>query len=305
MKASIDIGTNTVLLLVAEQTAQGLQVVEEQQRIPRLGQDVDENHNLSEEAMGRVIAVLQEYQELLRNHHSEVSRPIVTATSAVRDARNRSAFMERVKQETGLVIQLLSGKKEAEYTFRGAQSMLPSIDSNSSLLALDIGGGSTEMALGKGHKILDRHSFDMGCVRFTERFHLASKITSNQVQQCQEVVQEMLSTYIFDIPKGVRLVGVSGTVTSLAYMDQELEEFQNDNIDGYRLSLQTISQSIEWIRTTDSEELRRRYPVVMEGRADIFLAGLLILETIMNRYALDGIISTTGGIQHGAIITSS
>ncbi|MCW9708254.1 Ppx/GppA phosphatase family protein [Fodinibius salsisoli] len=305
MKASIDIGTNTVLLLVAERRYRSLHVLEEQQRIPRLGRGVDKNKNLSKEAMNRVIHVLEEYKKLLAQQYPSILIPIVVATSAVRDANNRSAFLEKVKAEIGLTVQLLSGREEAEYTFKGAQSMLPKQYSTKPLLALDIGGGSTEMALGKGHEILDRYSFDMGCVRFTERFLGEPKATADQVGDCQEAVQKMLATYSFDITEETELVGVSGTVTSLAYMDQELEEYRNDKIDGYGLTLQTINQYIEWISDMSSDELLHRYPVVMEGRADIYLAGLLILKGIMDRYGFNIITASTGGIQHGAIIEAS
>lgn len=302
IQASIDIGTNTVLLLVAENVSGELHILEDYQRVPRLGQGVDQNHNLSEEAMGRVIKVLVEYQQLLSEKYEKARTPIVIATSAVRDANNRRIFQERVHQETGLSVQILSGIQEAEYTFKGARSMLPAAVRDKPLLTIDIGGGSTEMALGERDQILDCHSFDMGCVRFTERFLSDVETTDEHISSCRNRIQYMLEQHPLDFTPGVILVGVSGTVTSLAYMDQGLYEFENEYIDGYSISRQTIVEFIKWARMASTEEMIDRYPVVMEGRADIFLAGLLILEGIMKRYEFDRITASTGGIRHGAII---
>src|SRR5699024_3273975 len=140
MKAAIDIGTNTVLLLVAEYNGKKLNVIEEQQRIPRLGRGVDEQENLAPDSMQRVIGSLKAYKTLLYQKYS-IRHPIVTATSAVRDAQNRSEFIEEVRRQTGFTVTVLSGAEEAQYTFWGAQSVFSSTDQ--SCFVLDIGGGGT------------------------------------------------------------------------------------------------------------------------------------------------------------------
>ena len=305
MKAAIDIGTNTVLLLVAEVVRDKLNVIEEQQRIPRLGRGVDKEQNLAQESMDRVIKALKEYKTFLDKEYPSIEEPIVTATSAVRDAQNRQEFLSRVREETGFQIELLSGFEEAQYTFLGAQSVLATDGGREQTTAvLDIGGGSTELAIGEGSHISDRHSFDMGCVRFTERFLDTPSISQYQIEHCKDAVVKMLSEYSLDFSSQPTLIGVAGTVTSLAVMDQELEKYDPNRINGYKLSAETIANHIKMVRNISSDQLIRRYPTVMKGRADIFLAGLLVLEEIMNHYGFSSLTVSTGGIRHGALILS-
>lgn len=301
-KTAIDIGTNTVLLLVAEKEQGGIRVLEEQQRVPRLGRDVDEQRNLPEEAMDRVIGILKEYLYVLEQKYPEAGRPLVTATSAVRDARNREEFIGRIARQTGLRVHILSGLEEAACTFLGAQSVLPDVPRDQLKLVLDIGGGSTELALGKEAEIMDSYSFDMGCVRFTERYLRDLPPTPEQINACKRAVRETLSEYPYDLEGRIRLVGVSGTVTSLVYIDRNLTAYDTANINGYRLAGDVIGDYVSSFSSIPPSELMSRYPEVMEGRADIFLAGLLILEGVMDLYGFDVLIASAGGIRHGAVL---
>ncbi|SHF49836.1 Ppx/GppA phosphatase [Fodinibius roseus] len=302
MKSAIDIGTNTVLLLVAEKEQGDIRVIEEQQRVPRLGRNVDEQRNLPDEAMGRVIDILKEYQHIIDRKYPDAGPPVVTATSAVRDANNRDEFIDRVEEQTGLRVTILSGLEEAACTFLGAQSVLPGVPRDQLKIVLDIGGGSTEIALGKEAEIMDRYSFDMGCVRFTERYLKDIPATPGQINDCKKAIREVLAEYPYDLEDDIRLVGVSGTVTSLVYIDRDLTAYDNDGINGCRLSAGAIRDYISIFRSATPDELTRRYPVVMEGRADIFLAGLLILEGVMDLYGFGSLIASTGGIRHGAVL---
>ncbi|WP_372635872.1 Ppx/GppA family phosphatase [Fodinibius sp.] len=301
-KTAIDIGTNTVLLLVAEKEQGDVQVIEEQQRVPRLGRDVDEQRNLPDEAMGRVIDILKEYQQIINRKYPEAGSPVVTATSAVRDANNREEFLERVEEHTGLRVTILSGLEEAACTFLGAQCVLSDVPRDQLKIVLDIGGGSTEIAMGKEAEIMDRYSFDMGCVRFTERYLRNTPPTPGQINDCKKAVRDMLAEYPYDLEDNIRLVGVSGTVTSLVYIDRHMTAYDDDDVNGCRLSADVIRDYISTFRSVTPAELMRRYPVVMDGRADIFLAGLLILEGVMDLYGFDSLIASTGGIRHGAIL---
>lgn len=153
IRSSIDIGTNSVLLLVADCEKNGIQVLHEDQHIPRMGQGVDQTGALSKEAQQRVLHVLNTYKDYLDENYSEiVSDTIITATSAVRDASNRSEFLDKVKEQTGWTVTLLSGDEEARITYRGALSVISIVESSSKNIVLDIGGGSTEIALGIGKK---------------------------------------------------------------------------------------------------------------------------------------------------------
>lgn len=302
VKASIDIGTNTVLLLVAEVEVDALKVIEEQQRIPRLGAGVDESQNLSGSAMQRVIKALQEYQLIVQKRYPEADQIIVTATSAVRDANNREEFLAKVAEETGLQIQVLSGFEEAQYTFFGALSVLSAEIKDSENVIIDIGGGSTEIASGKDG-IRDRYSFDMGCVRFTERFFKDDPPTGDQIRGCREAIEQMLSEYSFNyFTNQSQLIGVAGTVTSLAYIDRQLDGYDSKLLSGHILSQASISKYISEFKQYSSTELENHYPKVLKGRADIFLAGLLILEVFMKKYNFKKLVTSTGGIRHGSLL---
>lgn len=302
MHASIDIGTNTVLLLVADVQNGRLIQRSEEQRTPRLGKGVDSSGNLHPDSINRVLESLREYHELLESSFPRVSDVAVTATSAVRDAGNRSEFMQKVREETGFDITLLSGLEEAQYTFSGALSVLPDL---TEAIVIDIGGGSTEIAIGKPGTLLDSHSFDMGSVRFTERYLKHDPPGEDEMKQCRDAVKEMIRNREFELnsgPKNPALVGVAGTVTSLAYMDLQLDAYHPEKLNGYILSIDKIKNWINRLSSIDVQEIETRYPKVMKGRADVITGGLLILEGFMEYYSLSELTVSTGGIRHGAIL---
>ncbi|WP_445664977.1 Ppx/GppA phosphatase family protein [Fodinibius sp. AD559] len=301
MKASIDIGTNTVLLLVAETNGSNLIVFEEQQRVPRLGAGVDESNELSKEAMQRVLEALKEFLEIINTNYPEVDDIFVTATSAVRDASNKAVFLDRVEQETGLQIRVLSGVEEAEYTFMGAQSVLNNIDGQQ--MIIDIGGGSTEIAYGE-KQLQDRYSYDMGCVRFTDRFLKSNPPTDLQMQNCRDEIKKVLAEYQFNMSDQTTLVGVAGTVTSLAFIDLELSSYDSEVLSGHTITKDGLKEYIKRFGGYTSNTLEQKYPAVMKGRADIFLAGLLILDEFMDKYGFDRLVTSTGGIRHGTILVN-
>lgn len=300
MKASIDIGTNTALLLVAEVKDKTLTVIREEQRVPRLGTGVDHSGQLSDAAIHRVVQAIQEYQEIIESDYPSVDSIQVTATSAVRDAENRDHFLKVLKQETGLKVRVLSGLDEAKYTFVGAKSVLDHQKTNSNVI-IDIGGGSTEIAYGS-LQVQDRYSYDMGCVRFTERFLSNDPPTEDQLADCRDEIRRILKDYEFNFVDDASLIGVAGTVTSLAFIDKELSSYNNETISGHQLTVQDINDYISLFKSWPAQKLVIEYPVVMKGRADIFLAGLLILEEFMRKYNFTKFITSTGGIRHGVVL---
>lgn len=301
MKASIDIGTNTALLLVANINKGTVDILEEQQRVPRLGRGVDEAKYLSRESMDRVIDAIKEYQDIVDEKYPDIDSFRAVATSAVRDARNRQDFLGYVEDETGVNIRVLSGFEEAQYTFIGAQMVLDQQLNSHQKVVIDIGGGSTEVATG-GESLRDRYSYDMGCVRFTERFLKGDPPSVTQISACRKAAHKMLESYEFNFVNDSILIGVSGTVSSLAYVDKGCDKFISEELNGYQIPLNTLKDYISLFKNWSVDKLRDSYPVVMEGRADIFLAGLLILEAFMLAYDFDEVITSTGGIRHGVLV---
>jgi len=302
MYASIDIGTNTALLLVAEIKNGKLQVIREEQRVPRLGQGVDAHKNVSESAMQRVIVALKEYRQILENEYQEVSQVYLTGTSAFRDAANRGAFMQKIKDETGLEMCLLSGMDEARLTYKGALGVLNELFNEQQNYVIDIGGGSSEVACGEGQRLSDSHSFDMGSVRYTERFLKHDPPISSEMEAARNEIERTLNEKQFKPYPGSKLIGVAGTVTSLAFIEKGMTTYVSEPLNGYLLSLKIIQQYIKNFSEQNTEEIRAQYPEVMKGRADIILAGLLILEAFMMHYNFEKLTVSTGGIRHGIIL---
>jgi exopolyphosphatase/guanosine-5'-triphosphate,3'-diphosphate pyrophosphatase len=301
-RSAIDIGTNTVLLLIAEQSEKGLKPIFEEQQIPRLGKGVDAQKYLAEDSIQRVLNALLYYKKILNEQYPDAAMPIVTATSAVRDASNRDNFIHRVKNETGWSIRLLSGSEEAEWTYAGALSMLKILD-NQSYVVIDIGGGSTELAFGKGLKLISRHSFDMGSVRFTERFLKGNPPSANVIKEAENEIRNQFSAYPEPILlKHLQVVGVAGTVTSMAYIKLGLKAYEIDKISDIILSNQDIEDLFILFSTHSSEQMLERFPIVMKGRSDVFLAGIMILRGFMQHFGFSHLKVSSGGIRHGALL---
>jgi exopolyphosphatase/guanosine-5'-triphosphate,3'-diphosphate pyrophosphatase len=303
MKAAIDIGTNTVLLLVAKVVKEQNTIlpIHEETRTPRLGKGVDADKNINEAATERVLKALKEYRDILRTNFPLVDEVIVTATSAVRDAQNREAFMSRIKEETGFNLRLLSGKEEAECTATGALSVLK-ISSKKDTFILDIGGGSTEVAVVKQGKLHDAHSYNMGCVRFTERFLHENPPTKNEIEPCRAEIKRLFDARLFETGDQKQAIGVAGTITTLAGMALELNSYKPEKLNGFKLTLANIQQFIEEFCTHTYQQMLERNSTYLKGREDIFLAGLLILETFLKQFGFTEILVSTGGIRHGALL---
>lgn len=301
MKAAIDIGTNTVLLLIAKYKNGVLKPVYEEQRIPRLGKGVDGDRMINKEATERVLSALFDYKALLEQDYPEVNEVVITATSAVRDAKNRNEFIHQIKAHTGFELRLLSGNEEAKWTATGALSVLD-ISTNQDLLILDIGGGSTEVAQLFDTDIVDAHSYDMGSVRFTERFLKRNPPAPEEINECRDAIKNIYKKRLFYTGESCTAIGVAGTLTTLVGITENLNSYQPEKLNGYKLSIADVEKVIDQFSNNAAERMLELHPVYLKGRADIFFAGMLILEGFLKQFHLNEILVSTGGIRHGAII---
>ncbi len=298
--ASIDIGTNSVLLLVADSSNSDFKVLHETQELPRLGEGVDKDKRLGDESCKRVINVLKSYKTYLCRHYPDlVEQTVVTATSAVRDASNRNAFLASVLAETGWKIRLLSGGEEAQTTYKGALTVLNTL-AHEKYLVLDIGGGSTEIAYGIGVSLISGISIEMGSVRYSERYFLKPKVDPDTVNKVREVVRE-----IFDandsFMKPFKVVGVAGTVTSIAAVSSGLRKYEANTLNGYSLTKSEVDNCIEQFIDKSAIEIEALNPLFLKGRGDVILAGAIILSEFLLWCNSDSIIVSTGGIRHGIL----
>ena len=301
-RASIDIGTNSVLLLIAEQTEKGLQVLEEAQRLPRLGSMVDSNRLLAKESMNKVLEALSEYVAIIQKYGDEVlANTVVTATSAVRDAANKQEFLTLVKETVGFQVLILSGEEEAKYTYLGAISQTK-VESDS-IMIVDIGGGSTELAIGNSTNLLRGISINMGSVRFNERFLLHNPPYQREIGECRRSIEALLRATQLRFPSNTQVVAVSGTATSLAAIDQQLFPYRSSGINNYHLNNDKLATFIRLFSIHTFEYLLDLHPEVMKGRVDVFLAGLLILEGVLKYARAEEFIVSNGGIRHGILLS--
>ena len=295
--AVIDIGTNTVLLLVARVANTGeIQPLVYEQRVPRLGRGVDSRGTLDPGAMERVITVLKEYRDLMAPFAPDATA--ICGTSAVRDAANGGEFGERIGKETGFRLEVLGGGEEALWTYRGGVSGVPGPDRYT---VIDVGGGSTEIITGNRVDVEDRISLDIGSVRLTERclhhdppadgeLELAIELTENEIARA--------SRFSF---AGSTLVGVAGTATSLAVLAQGLKTFDVASVTNYRLTRETVESLFRTLRGMPSPSIRG-LSAAMEGRSDVITAGTLIVREIMAHFKFDSMIVSERGVRYGIAI---
>lgn len=300
--ASVDIGTNSVLMLVAEIDGKTIRVLDERQAVPRLGKGVDAGRTLHPDSVNRVMEVLSDYKIWLSENYPDlVESMVVTATSAVRDAMNRREFLDRIETETGWKVRLLSGDEEARCTYHGAISVLP--DTENLRCVLDIGGGSTEVAYGR-HGIFEKGvSLDIGSVRFSERYLTSNPPSTEEINRARAGARQAFEAGLeMSVVSSTEAVGVAGTVTSVAAIELGLDGYNPEELNNFTLHADVISRFILEFLELKSDRIEEKYPLFLSGRGDVILSGLIILEEFLKWLGSDCITVSTGGIRHGILM---
>ena len=298
--AGVDIGTLTCRLLIADLPPSGRLIeVRSERRILLLGEGVDRTKQLSVAAMDRVLQCLKEWRELIDAAH--VDATAVVATSAVRDAGNRNEFLDRVKREAGFEVELISGEEEAGRTMLGIRSGLPY--GVTDVLALDIGGGSTEFILDRPGQNPVVRSIDIGVVRLCERLLHHDPLTEKEIRQAREWVAKETKTAVASIGnyQAATFVGTAGTVTSLAAMAQELPTYEPARIHNYRLQLDTI-QELEHTLLSRKKADRVGLLGLEKGREEVIAAGAIIIRTIMQTLGRSSVLVSDLGLREGVLL---
>ncbi|MBL8041539.1 MAG: Ppx/GppA family phosphatase [Nitrospira sp.] len=298
--AGIDIGTLTCRLLIAELAPSGtLREVRSDRRILRLGQGVDRDRMLRGDAMARVAETLKEWCTLMEGYQVDAS--IAVATSAVRDAGNREEFVRLIHRQTGLEIQILSGEEEARRTILGIRSGLPA--GVSDVLALDIGGGSTEFILDRPGQTPMMRSVDIGVVRLCERLLRHDPPTSEEIHQAREWVRAETVAAVGEmtLPVGLTFVGTAGTITSLAAMAQQLPTYEPARIHNYRLA-RTVVEELESTLLARTKSERVGLPGLEANREEVIAAGAIILRTVMETVRIPSLLVSDLGLREGVLL---
>jgi exopolyphosphatase/guanosine-5'-triphosphate,3'-diphosphate pyrophosphatase len=289
--AAVDIGTNSARLLVTD--AEGREL-ERRMRITRLGEGVDATGALRPDAVERTLSVLSEYGATLEKHGATRVRAV--ATSAARDARNSSDFLDAVETALGTRPVLLSGEDEALLSFRGATAELP--QNAGPFLVIDVGGGSTEFVFGEGAPEA-WISLDVGCVRLSERHFASDPPSSTELEACLSDVRKELARVrsIID-PKRARLVvGLAGTVTALSALHLGLERYDASRTHHSVLSRATVETLFERLSKHTLEE--RRALLVEPGRADSIVGGAAVLVQILRDFDVSELLVSEHDILDG------
>jgi len=298
--AGVDIGTLTCRLLIADLPVRGrLTELRSDRRILRLGEGVDQAKKLSVAALDRVITCLREWREVIESYRVEHCAAV--ATSAVRDASNREEFLERVKREAGFEVEILTGEEEARRTLLGIRSGLP--DGVTDILALDIGGGSTEFILDRpGHKPVVR-SIDIGVVRLCERLLHHDPPTEEEVRQARAWVAGDTQAAVVDMGdyRSAAFVGTAGTITTLAAMSQKLPAYDPARIHNYGLQLDVI-QELERALLSRKKADRVGLPGLEKGREEVIASGAIIIRTVMETLGVFECLVSDLGLREGVLL---
>jgi exopolyphosphatase / guanosine-5'-triphosphate,3'-diphosphate pyrophosphatase len=293
--AAIDLGTNSTRLLVADVEDGRLREIERLLTITRLGDGVDSSGRLSDAAIERAVECVKGYAARAGQLGAEV--PLATATSAVRDAENGDDFLRALADRCGVRARKIDGRQEARLTLRGVAAGRTIAGP---VVVCDIGGGSTELIAGDGGEITLAISLDMGCVRMSER-HLASDPpVAREVTALRAQVASMLPG---DVPAG-DLIGVAGTVTTLATIDLGLDQEQPELIDGHRLGRDAVERELVRLTALPLAE-RREVRRLMPERAATIVAGAAILAELMRQLGASWLEVSERDVLHGAALEAA
>jgi exopolyphosphatase/guanosine-5'-triphosphate,3'-diphosphate pyrophosphatase len=294
--AAIDCGTNSTRLLVHD----GTRTVERLMRITRLGQGVDATGRLAPEAIERTLAVLGEYRGVIDRHGVTSTR--MTATSAARDAANRDEFFVAARDIVGVEAELLSGEEEGRLSFMGATAELSAADGP--FLVVDIGGGSTEFSYGLTECEYSR-SVDIGCVRLTEKYIAHDPPRPEELLACLSLVETYVDDIARDFPglsDAPRFVGLAGTVSTTAAVEQGLADYDRDRIHHFVLTRDAVEDVFRTLATENRSD-RLGNPGLEEGRADVIVGGLCVLVQIMRQLDLDECLVSESDILDGLVMS--
>jgi exopolyphosphatase/guanosine-5'-triphosphate,3'-diphosphate pyrophosphatase len=283
IKASIDIGSNSVLLLVKD----GDKILENKANVTALGKNIDKTGLFAQESMDETYKVLESYKNLILEHKIEPQNVVVTATEASRVVKNAKEFFAKILNELGLEIIIISGEQEAYYSTMG---VLSSGYSNEIVSIMDIGGASTELVKVQLNpfKILNFVSMPIGAVRI------------NDSRDKEEYIESILKDYDLNDYRGELMISTAGTMTSLAAMMLNLSEYNDSKVHDSKFSLESLNELKNKIASLTESDLDHQYPF-LEKRRFTIMSGLLLAESILQKMSFDNFFVSSRGLRYGTI----
>jgi len=298
--AAIDLGTNSFHLVITSVNSKGtLQVYTTEKEMVRLGSSKGDMKQIKAEALQRGINCLTRFAELAKSRKAEI---VAVATSAVREASNKEEFISKVKEATGIEVDVISGLEEGRLIYIGVIHALPVL--NKKTLVIDIGGGSTETVVGLDGEIKYVHSAKLGAIRMTKRFQLDTDPSPENIDACRNYINGEWSPIIKRLKECnfESVVGTSGTILSLAVMAMNLKSDEiPELLNGVTVSTKRVLSVINKIINAGSVENRLKIPKMDQSRADIILGGALILEYILLELGIQKLNLSSYALREGIV----
>jgi exopolyphosphatase/guanosine-5'-triphosphate,3'-diphosphate pyrophosphatase len=301
--ASIDIGSNTVRLLIWRLTGERTEEIIRDQRITRLASDLVKSGHLLRDRIEETIRVLVEYSEIMRAN--DVGNYIAFGTGALREATNSGDFIARAEDSAGLRIRVLSGEEEADLIARGVINSLG--ESGGTCLIVDIGGGSTEVILSSRGRVVYKRSLPVGVVKLCESYLFSDPPSSGELERMErelESVVDLLDKDLRSVSSEMEttLVGTAGTITTLASVDLELRVYQREKVHLHRLSRARLEDIFDHLKNLPLSE-REKVKGLEKGRADIIIPGAAFYIKIMERFGYENVTVSDSGLLEGAMMS--
>ena len=288
--AVIDIGTNTLLLLIVDEAARP---VVDLARFGRLGKGLDASGELAPDAIANSLEICREYRRVMDEHG--VTTPIVIATQATREARNAREFVQPAEAILGATIEVIAGTREADLAFTAVARTFPEL-AGTSYLVVDVGGGSTELIVTDGSRVVSAVSVPIGAVRLTERHLKHDPPASEEVKALIADIDGQLDKLA--LPTGVPIVATAGTATTMAAMQLGLESYDPEAVTGFRMEQGAIDALLGVLAMT-TVNARKLIPGLEPQRADVIAGGVAIYSRVMARIQAPVLITCDRGIRWG------
>ena len=299
--AIIDVGTNSIKLLIAEKEKNSaIRFIEEQINITRLGENISDDNILQSNAIERTISGINDFRKIIEKYEVPKENTFVKGTMCLRNAKNSSIFKENLFKSTGLTIEIITGEEEARLSYLAAYDLTKSTEKTN--LIFDIGGGSTEFILGKGKDLIYKKSINIGAVVITEKFLGFDKVDSAQLNTANKYIKFLINKIFEDLTKInesiENIIGIGGTVTTMGAIQKKMLTYQPKIIQGLILDKSNIAEQISLLSNKNYDE-KIKIPGLSPKRADIILGGILIVNQILDIFNKNNFIISNQALRHG------
>lgn len=295
--ASIDIGSNTVLLLVSKIIHNSITPIINKYESPRLGKGLKPGGKILKDRIDQLLSVLASYKKIIKEY--DCKETIITATNAMRIASNSSYIVDLIKDKLDMKVNIIPGEEEARLSFLGASSSMPELNDR---IVIDIGGGSTEIIYGDSKEIKFKKSFQTGVVSLTEKYLSNFPYSFQDLAAADAHLEKIFQIIHSEIPKQIPIIAVAGTPTTLSSIIQGMKTYIEEKVERSVLSSENFSYLYNELSIIPGSVIKENFGEVVSGREDVLFSGVLILRHIMNLTNNTIINVSNRGLRYGNII---